>query len=278
MRRLVFSLMLACAPLSAMAQDREQTLADIRQELSVLFVEIQRLKRELSTTGGAQPTAGGSVLDRVNAIEAELQRLTQRAEQLEFRVDAVVRDGTNRIGDLEFRLCELEADCDIGSLGDTPSLGGEEAAPNTAPPVSLPPAVSGGSEGGPALATGEQADFDAAREAFESEDFRAAADRFAQFIETYPGGPLSSEAHFLRGRALQNLGEMTNAARAYLEAFSGAPDGPLAPSALTALGASLGRIGQVQDACTTLGEVAVRFPESAEVAAARQEMTNLGCS
>ncbi|MEM7319503.1 MAG: tol-pal system protein, partial [Pseudomonadota bacterium] len=29
----------------------QQTLADIRQELTVLHVEIQRLKREFSTTG-----------------------------------------------------------------------------------------------------------------------------------------------------------------------------------------------------------------------------------
>ena len=35
------------------AQDRAATLADIRQELTVLWVEVQRLKRELSTTGGA---------------------------------------------------------------------------------------------------------------------------------------------------------------------------------------------------------------------------------
>ncbi len=33
------------------AAQQDQTLADIRQELSVLFVDVQRLKRELSTTG-----------------------------------------------------------------------------------------------------------------------------------------------------------------------------------------------------------------------------------
>ena len=33
------------------AAQSDQTLADIRQELSVLYVEIQKLKRELSTTG-----------------------------------------------------------------------------------------------------------------------------------------------------------------------------------------------------------------------------------
>ena len=66
----LFALVILSAPLAA--QDRQQTLADIRQELTVLHVEIQRLKREMSTTGA--PVANLSdtgVLDRVAAIEAE---------------------------------------------------------------------------------------------------------------------------------------------------------------------------------------------------------------
>ena len=87
----VLGLVLALSPLRAAAQD-QQTLADIRQELTVLFVEIQRLKRELSTTGSpSAAVGGGSVLDRVNAIEAQLTRLTARTEELENRVDRVFK-------------------------------------------------------------------------------------------------------------------------------------------------------------------------------------------
>ena len=46
-------------PQFAAAQD-DATLADIRQELTVLFVEVQKLKRELSTTGGAVSNVGAS--------------------------------------------------------------------------------------------------------------------------------------------------------------------------------------------------------------------------
>ena len=94
-------------PLSTYAQDRAQSLADIRQDLNILYVEIQRLKGELSTTQGPSVSvAAGSVLERVQNIETELQRLAALSEELQFRVERVVQDGTNRVGDLEVRLVE----------------------------------------------------------------------------------------------------------------------------------------------------------------------------
>ncbi len=250
---------------------QEQTLADIRQELSVLFVEIQRLKRELSTTSGPTIVVGCDTLQRVDQIEAGLQRLTAKAEQLEFRIGQVVEDGTNRVGDLEFRLCELEADCDIATLGDTPRLGGVEA-------VAVTPAAPAREDDQSEFAVGEQVDFDAAREALEQADFALASELFEAFTATYPGSPLSSEAHFFRGEALEQLEATSAAARAYLESFSSAPDGPRAPASLLRLGAALANLGQVDEACVTLSEVGARFPGAVEVNAAERERSRLGCS
>lgn len=258
-----------CAPVQA----QDATLADIRQELIVLNTEVQRLKRELSTTGGVATGVGGaSALDRINAIEAELQRLTGKTEQLEFRIESVVSDGTNRIGDLEFRLCELEAGCDIAALGDTPTLGGGE------PPAIAPAVPEQPNPDAPQLASQEQADFERAQEALAARDFRAAADQFAAFNQTYPGGPLAIEAELRRGDALEGLGDVREGARAYLSAFTLAPEGALAPEALFKLGAALGRLGQTQEACVTLAEVGVRFPGSPVIADAQGAMRNIGCA
>jgi hypothetical protein len=114
--------------LPAAAQDAG-TLADIRQELAGLYVELQRLQRELSTTGAAGTQIGGeTTLERIDAIEAALVQQTARVEALEARIGRVVADGTTRIGDLEFRVCELEPGCDIGEVGATLPLGGGAAA------------------------------------------------------------------------------------------------------------------------------------------------------
>lgn len=271
-RRTLTAIALAALPLTAIAQDAN--LADIRAQLSTLYIDIQSLKSEMTATGALTTgTVGSTPLERLNSIEAQLQQLTSKTEELEFRINRITTDGTNRIGDLEFRLCELEEGCDIGALGNTPSLGGVDSAasvPAAAPATPVAPA--------PSLAIGEEADFNAAQAALDSGDFRGAADKFAAFVTTYPGGPMNARAHYLRGEAFESLGEMTNAARAYLDSFSADQTGETAPDAMFKLGFSLGAIGQTQDACITLGQVGQRFPNTDAALDALSAMRNLGCS
>jgi tol-pal system protein YbgF len=252
----------------AFAQDRSQTLADIRQELTVLFMDIQSMRRELSTTGS--PTTlnlPSDMLGRVGAIEAELQRLTAQTEALDLRVNRVVSDGTNRIGDLEFRLVELEGG-DLSQLSQTTTLGGGTAV---APPAPAP------TNPGPQLAIGEQGDFDRARALLDEGRTAEAATAFAAYTQTYPGGALSSEAHYLRGEAEGRQGNWSNAARAYLDSFSGDPNGQRSPDALYKLGVSLERLGQRDEACLTLGEVGVRFPSANAARDAATARAELAC-
>lgn len=273
MKRLALILCLMAAP--AVAQDRASTLADIRQELSVLFVEIQKLRTELSTTGGVNANlAGTNALERIDAMEAELRRLTSATEALTNRVDRVVSDGTNRIGDLEFRLCELEEGCDIGALGETSTLGGGELPATQAPAVTAPTTPTDG----PELAISERDDFERAQQAFEAGDYGRAAEMFAAFTDTYQGGPLTGDAHLLRGEALQAQGLTSSAARAYLDSYSGSPNGPRAPEALLKLGLALDGLGQSQEACITLGEVTLRFPASDASIEAQAARASMGCS
>jgi tol-pal system protein YbgF len=271
MRGLVLFVLLVVFPGFAIAQDRAQTLADIRAELAALNGEFTALKQELVTTGAAQSgAAGGDALQRMDALEAALVQLTSKTEAVELRLNKVASDGTNRIGDLEFRLCEVTEGCDISTLGTTAPLGGGTVAPV----IGTDPAPA---TGGAELAVGEQADFDRAKEVLATGDFRAAADLLTAFTTTYTGGPLSAEAQFLRGEALAQLGETSNAARAYLEAFSSKPDGARAAESLLKLGQSLGTLGQTPEACVTLTEVGTRFPGSIEATNAQIAMQGLGC-
>lgn len=279
-RTLTLAAALAAAG-GAYAQDKAASLAEIRGELESLAAQIQSLKSELVNGGPAamQAAGGASALDRMNALEAELSRLTSQTEKLQIRVEKVVADGTNRVGDLEFRLCELEKGCDTANLPITASLGGPAEGGAVAAPA--PTAPAGGSTDPAApkveLAMNEQSDFDAAKAKMDAGDFAGASAAFGAFVQNYPGGPLTGDAQFLKAEALSKSGDTAGAARAYLGAFSGAPTGPRAPAALLRLGAALGLLGQTQDACVTLHEVPVRFPTAPEAAEAQSTMQKLGC-
>ena len=280
LRNFVLFALAALLALSApvLAQDRAATLADIRQELTVLHVEMQKLKRELSTTGGAsQLVASGSVIDRVAAIEGEVQRLTGKTEELELRLNQVVTDGTNRIGDLEFRLVELEGG-DVSKLGETTTLGGGTASTGTFAVADIGASLDNAGNSGEQMAVGERTDFETADAALGARNFEQAVVLFDSFLNTYPGGPLSDQASLKRGQALEGSGDVTQAARAYLDTFSAAPKRPVAADALFHLGQALGGLGQKDEACLTLGEVAVRFPGSAAEGKAATAKQTLGCS
>ena len=91
-------------PTVCFAQENKGTLADVRQDLNILYVEVLKLRRELSTTQTSSIVLNddASVLERLDGLEQELRRLTSETENLEFKINSIVRDGTNRVQSLPF--------------------------------------------------------------------------------------------------------------------------------------------------------------------------------
>lgn len=282
----------------AFAQDK-QTLADIRKELDQLSSQLQGLRSQLVTSGakGLQAAGGASALQRMDSMDAELSRLTSKTEDMQNQINRVIKDANNRIGDLEFRVCDLEKGCDVSKVSSNPlggssnssgsaSSGGSGGSSLTAPsaPSAAISRAEGGTTGGAAssagstgMAANEQADFDRAKGVLGQGDFQGAADQFAAFGQTYPGSPLAADAAYLRGDALNKAGDTAGAARAWLDAFSANPTGKRAPDNLFQLGKSLGALGQKSEACTTLSEVTTRFPGSSAAAQVPSARSSLGC-
>jgi tol-pal system protein YbgF len=262
----------------ALAQDRAQTLADIKAELTALMGEFTALKGELVASGGATSgAAGGDALQRLDTIEAAISRLTAQAEAVEIKVNRVISDGTNRLGDLEYRLCEATEGCDPMALGETAAIGGAVAVSVAQGSGDTLPSA-GDSAGGAELAVGEKRDFDRAAALMEAGDFAGAAAGFDTFVQTYPGSPLTQEVQFKRGEALAQAGDVAGSARAYLDAFTTDDAGEFAPESLLKLGKALGALGQTTDGCLTLAEVANRYPGSVQSEDATTAMAGLGCS
>jgi len=257
----IVAVLIAMAP-PAMAQD--DTLAQLRAEIGALSGLVAGLAGQLSS-GVAVPQMAldGSALDQIDRLRAELAALTGRTEALEFQIRQVVDDASNRIGDMEFRLTELEGG-DTSALPPVRPLGGGGVIGN-----------AGGAA--PELAAGEQAAYDAALATLDGGDIAGGMAALDAFLQTYPGSPLSADAGQRLARAQSTAGAEGDAARTWLNLYLAAPDGAQAPLALLELGESLGRLQQVAEACVMFDELLARFPASPQVEGALAAKARLTC-
>jgi len=253
MRAQIFALVMCALALPVQGE----TFADIRQDLSKLRGDLRALNAEMQTTRTAWALPDGQIIDRVSQIEAKLQSLTQSMEQLEFRIGQMGKSHAAKLDALDARLCALDPSCEgQGPVSDTPS----EVV-----------------QSGVVMTVTEQREFDQAKAMLDGGDPASAVVMFQDFTQAYPGGPITQQAFYLMGQAHVELEAHKDAARAFLNAYSGDPKSVLAADALFKLSLSFNMLGQTREACVTLAEVEFRFPSSAAATAALTAMAELGC-
>lgn len=248
MRALALALVLV-VPMGVRAQG---SLPELRAALDHLNAQAAELQSLLTESFSDTARFSGGPLDRLAAMEQELRRLTNMSEQMQFRIEQILRARTERIADLDYRLCVLEPGCDPATRRGAGLAGNSNAQADP-----LPFSVAIG-------------DLEAGRD-------EAAAQGFAEYLAKHPDGPLAAQAQLYRGQAKERLGDLPAAARAYLAAFSLAPAGDVAPLALASLGRAMGAMGQVNEACATLDEVRQRFGQSAVLGDVASYRAQLGC-
>ncbi|MDO5528791.1 MAG: tol-pal system protein [Paracoccus sp. (in: a-proteobacteria)] len=275
------------------AEVSPETLAEMQASLRGVAADLQALRAELVASGaeGFAAVGGDGALDRMNALEAKIAGLTDRLEQLENRVRRIVADGTARLGDLEFRLCEMDAHCDLGALMTAelgafgvPALdGGQVPGPNTGAPdlgavisTPLPPPDAPAPEFGPA--TPEEArHFQAAQDAIAEGDHARALDILDRLISSHSGGPLTAEALFMRGETMEAQGAGADAGATWLEAYAADPGGPRAAPSLLRLARALSETGPPERACPFWAELVSRYEDRPEAAEAEAKMAEIDC-
>lgn len=254
------------------ASGQETNLADLRNQLTQLREQLQSLRGELVASGAAgfQAAGGDAAIDRMNEMERRLAQLTDQTEQMQNRIGRVVETNSRQLDDLEFRLCEMDETCDLSALTSIESHSGStDLAP------ALPPTDPG--QGTKAATAAEQTDFNAARDVLSSGDFARAAQMFGEVAKNHAGGPLTAEALFLRGAALDSSGDPRGAAAAWLEGFSADPGGPRAAESLLGIARVIADQGDPTAACLYLAEIPARFPGTPPAAEAQTRMSRLAC-
>ena len=248
-------------------------LADLRADLDAVAADLQALRASLRVSGTAGYAAAGGpdAITRMDRMEAVLRQLTGTVEEARNRIESITTDAAQRLDEVEFRLCQLEPDCDLAALttGDGWDM----------PPGAATPALPSAAQSVPASAD-EQAAFDRAAALLAAGDPQAAVLALAEFARDHAGSPLFADARFLEGRAHLALGDAGAAARAFVDVFTADPENPHRSEALLAMARIVAEDGASPDdsACLFLSEVLTRHADSASAADAAQLYDRLSCA
>ena len=100
-----------------------------------------------------------------------------------------------------------------------------------------------------------------------------------EFLELHPDDPAAGNAFYWLGKIYFARGDFQQAAIAYAEGYQKFPEGPKAELTLLNLAQSLGKLGKSAEACASLEQLDVQFPNAGptvrgEATATREQ---LGC-
>jgi tol-pal system protein YbgF len=198
----------------------------------------------------ADPQAIGLV-DRIDALEAELRKQTAENERLHFELQKSQADVARLNKELETYRPPVPADPApppapqsniTGSLGTLSSTDVAASAPAPVDPASA---------------------FKDAYDYIARTDFAGAEKAFRAFLAAYPTSEFSPEARYWLGRSLLAQGSSAAAAKELLNVVQTAGKSTKAPDAYLYLGEAFKQMGQVDQACAVFRDVPVKYPGAA---------------
>ncbi len=262
--------------------------------------------QQMAPGAGTQPSSGfvEQTEVRLSALEGQIRDLTGRIEETLNRVTQVQQRLEKLVGDVDFRLGELEK-------GKTPAPADAAAAPASAAPTTPgapvvrpgearlqlvpggPPTAPQAAQAGGAPAAASNVTLPAGPPETQYEfayglyqqavqdrgDFGRAETALRSFVSANGTHRLAGDAQYWLGETFYARRDWTNASAAFAEQFRRFPQNAKAPDSLLRLGQSLGQLNRKPDACGTLAELDKRYPNASQSIkiAAQRERARLTC-
>jgi TolA-binding protein len=262
MRKLVIAMLLLGASTPAMAQQNVERRVDrLEQEMRAVQrrvfpggagATVDPEIRPVTPTRPAVETgdAISTINARVDAIEAQLARITGQVEENGFRMRQLEEQLTQLRTDTQARAAQAE---------QSPTTASEPAAttmPVMEPIVERPstPATQ------PTASDPAEAAYNAGFRLWEQRNYAAAQTALTQVAERYPRSRWASWARNLAGRAYLDDGKPATAARIFLSNYQDNPSGERAADSLFYLGETLVRLNRRSEACPVYDELAQNYP------------------
>jgi tol-pal system protein YbgF len=321
-----------------LAQAQDNNIQLLLDHLSRLERDINLLQRQVYTESSegvsgkalkrAAPRAAGSTAGdtgdvpsnlavrmetRFAELEDELRKVTGRFEELTFMIDQVRVRLDKLVGDVDFRLSNLEKTTpqiteapatpgfeDSVVLGSSDVISEHSDEEGTLGVLKIPVDTNGNPiESSAAAITGQDAtslkqdpqqallpdgtpteQYEFALGLLRQADYLTAEKSFRAFIEANGEHDLVANAHYWLGETFYVRKDYTNAAIIFADGYEKFSDSPKAPDNLLKLGLSLAIINESQQACKAFDELRQRFTNAPSFIMNRavKERKAIGCS
>ena len=230
-------------------------LEALRLELSLLSSQVEELREALLSPDvrSLPSTDTGIALLRLDALEATLRSTVGRLEALEYNLQILERDATNRINKFTLQIEEFDSDSSTPAKENNvhnKTRDNDDKTNNL--PVEVGDKTQEDSSETDALTT--------ALANYNLEEFGQAIDKFVLFKQFYPESVKRIKASFYLAKSYYAVSKFDEAAKEFLEVFSFRPSGEFAFEALIGLANSLKQLGEEEQSCLTLEEIKSRFP------------------
>jgi len=198
------------------------------------------------SSGGGTTELTASLVDRVQQLEEEVRRLRGRTDEAGFALQRATEEQKKALGDLDFRVQELE-NKGGGSRPSAPQPQGQLQAPAAQRPAQAAPRTPEAAlrEGNAALAR---------------RDYAAAEAAAREVIAARGQNPRAYDARFLLAEALFGKRDYQQAALTYDDTYRRSRNGSKAQDSLLGLANSFIAINEKRSACDTLNQLRSEFP------------------
>lgn len=195
--------------------------------------------------------------DALRAIERATSQVQFQLSELDKSITAFKEESQKKLRALEQGLAKLEPQA-------------TSAAPSQPPAsvVALPP------PGKPALKppTPMEGAYQEAFDLFTAGQYKAAREKFKEFLKSYPESPLVYNARFWAAESSYNLKNYEEAILEYDDLLTKYPEGENAPTAMLKQGLAFLELGDKIDARLVLSRVRAKFPDTEQARAAEAKL------
>lgn len=259
-----FHLLTATLLVSAAIPAHAQRQVTVEKRVDKLEQEMRAVQRKVFPGGNVEPEirpaqpsiapigvpADSPVADltaRVDALEAQLARLTGQVEQNGFRIRQAEEAQSRFQADITARLSQIEARAAAQPAAEAQPESNDSDDTAQAEPMTA----------GPTAGSGDPAEdaYNAGYRLWEQKKYAEARAALEAMAKQYPKHAKASWARNLAGRAYLDDGKPAAAAKVFLNNYQTNPKGERAPDSLLYLGEALTKLGKTAEACQVYGEL-----------------------